>query len=313
MIFTTPPQPYAHTRTVAGLLAFISTVVCIGMASSAVMERATTTIEQLVMLATAVALVLGSHLLPALSRRSVMSKVLFVVCIVATVYNQAHFFVKASHRAGEQRAKAVTMTGHSLALQKELDSITARPLAKVAADLAKATAQDAATQSALARCQLKTPDKCTTAQVLGVATAVKVQALQVENTQANHAADLRRQLVDAAAAHDAAQALQAANPVDAQLAAITGLSTNNIGTVAAVLQSLLLELLGASLWTVALSTTAAAATTPMRKKETPPAAQTSDVQPEHRSGTHPPQIRLQVVPSIKKNTKKSTKRMPVFV
>lgn len=267
MSLTTTPQPYSHTRTVAGLLAFICTAVCIGMASSAVMERATTKTEQLVMLATAVALVLGSHLLPALSRRSVVTKVLFVVCIVATVYNQAHFFAKATHRAGEHRAKTVAMTGHTLALQEELDSITARPLVKVAADLAKATAQDAATQSALARCQVKTPDKCTTAQVLGVATATKVQALQVENTQAERAADLRRQLANAAAAHDAAQALQAADPVDVQLAAITGLSIKSIGTMAAVLQSLLLELLGAALWTVALSAPAAAVTTPVAKRE----------------------------------------------
>lgn len=261
MSLTTTPQPYPHTRTVAGLLAFICTAVCIGMASSAVMERATTKTEQLVMLATAAALVLGSHLLPALSRRNLLTKVLFVICIVATVYNQAHFFTKVTHRAGEHRAKTVTVTSHTLALQEELDAITARPLVKVAADLAKATAQDAATQSALARCQVKTPDKCTTAQVLGVATAAKVQALQVENTQAERAADLRRQLADAAAAHDAAQALQAADPVDVQLAAITGLSIKSIGIVAAVLQSLLLELLGAALWTVALSTPAVAAVT----------------------------------------------------
>lgn len=261
MSLTTPFQPYPHTRKVAGVLAFICTVVCIGMASSAVMERATTQTEQLVMLATAVALVLGSHLLPALSRRNVVTKVLFVVCIVATVYNQAHFFAKATYRAGEHRAKSVAVTGHTLALQQELDSITARPLAKVAAELAKATAQDAATQSALARCQVKNPDKCTTAQVLAIGTAAKVQALQVENTQAHHAADLRRQLANAAAAHDAAQVLRAADPVDVQLAAITGLSVEHIGTIAAVLQSLLLELLGAALWTVALSAPAAVAVT----------------------------------------------------
>ena len=219
------------------------------------------------MLATAVALVLGSHLLPALSRRSVVTKVLFLVCIVATVYNQAHFFAKATHRASEHRAKTVAVSSHTLALQEELDSIVARPLVKVAADLAKATAQDAATQSALARCQVKTPDKCATAQVLGVATAAKVQALQVENTQAERAADLRRQLANAAAAHDVAQALQSADPVDVQLAAITGLSIKSIGTIAAVLQSLLLELLGAALWTVALSAPAAAVTTPVAKRE----------------------------------------------
>lgn len=267
MSSTTTPLPYPHTRTVAGLLAFICTAVCIGMASSAVMERATTKTEQWVMLATAVALVLGSHLLPALSRRSVVTKVLFLVCIVATVYNQAHFFAKATHRASEHRAKTVAVSSHTLALQEELDSIVARPLVKVAADLAKATAQDAATQSALARCQVRTPDKCTTAQVLGVATAAKVQALQVENTQAERAADLRRQLANAAAAHDVAQALQSADPVDVQLAAITGLSIKSIGTIAAVLQSLLLELLGAALWTVVLSTPTAAAAMPVGKRE----------------------------------------------
>lgn len=267
MSSTTTSLPYPHTRTVAGLLAFICTAVCIGMASSAVMERATTKTEQWVMLATAVALVLGSHLLPALSRRSVVTKVLFLVCIVATVYNQAHFFAKATHRASEHRAKTVAVSSHTLALQEELDSIVARPLVKVAADLAKATAQDAATQSALARCQVKTPDKCATAQVLGVATAAKVQALQVENTQAERAADLRRQLANAAAAHDVAQALQSADPVDVQLAAITGLSIKSIGTIAAVLQSLLLELLGAALWTVVLSTPTAAAAMPVGKRE----------------------------------------------
>lgn len=245
-------QKNIATRVVAGSLALLSTAVCVGMAASAALERASTDTDRVMMAAIAVALVLGSHLLPALSRRSAITKLLFTACIIATVYNHAHFFAGAAHRAGENRAQSVSVSGHAVALQVELDAIVARPMAAVAVELARAKAKEAANQAAFARCQSATHGKCGSVRASVLVSAAQVQALQVEDDEAARAADLRQQLAAAAASRDAAQASQAADPVDAQIAALAGLSVQAVGTVAAVAQSLLLELLGAALWAVAL-------------------------------------------------------------
>lgn len=50
-----------------------------------------------------------------------------------------------------QRATAVVATGHTLALQSELDAITARPVAVVASELAQATSRNASAFLAVAK------------------------------------------------------------------------------------------------------------------------------------------------------------------
>lgn len=88
-------------------LAIAVSIVCAAMAAAAAAGRAVTTADQLILTAAAVALALGSHLIPALAPRNVLAYVLFGGCIAATIYNHAHYFSGSSHRAGTVRAYEV--------------------------------------------------------------------------------------------------------------------------------------------------------------------------------------------------------------
>ena len=255
------PQLHPASRALAGTLAVCTTVVCAGMAALSASERATNTIDRATLIGLAITLVAGSHLLPALSRRSWVVRVVFAACVVVTVYGHASFFDGVKHRAGESRAQAVTTTSHALALQSELEAITARSATVVATELAQATTRNGNAQAVLARCETTTPGRCTAATVAVTTTVAKVDALREEQGQSRHAAELRAQLASAAATHDAAQTGASVDPVDRELANITGLSTGTVGMLSAVAQSLLLELVGAMLWAVALPVAAGAAST----------------------------------------------------
>lgn len=281
---TSIPPPPLPVRALSGLLALGITVVCAAMAGAAAAERATTEADRLMVTATAVALVVGAHLLPALSRRSRWMQWLFVGCIVATLYNHAHFFAGAQHRAGTQRATAVSASGHALALQTELAAITARPLAVVAAELAQTTSRNASAQAVLLRCEGTTPGRCTAATVAVTASVAKLSALKTESTESAHAADLRSQLASAASALDAARTDASADPVDVQIAHITGLSVGTVGLLSSLLQSLLLELLGAALWALALPR--AAVTSPSTALVVTPVPSVQAVPANHATPAH---------------------------
>ena len=165
------------------------------------------------------------------------------------------------HRAGESRAQAVTTTSHATALQSELEAITARSATVVAVELAQATTRNGNAQAVLARCETTTPGRCTAATVAVTNTVAKIDALKIELVESSHAADIRTQLANAAATHDATRTGASVDPVDRELANITGLSTGTVGMLSAVAQSLLLELVGAMLWAVALPVAAGAAST----------------------------------------------------
>ena len=246
-------------RGLCAALASAVSLVCAAMAAAAAAERAATSDDQTLVTAVAVALVLGAHMLPALARRNRLAQVLIMGCVAATLYHHAHYFAGVQARAGEQRAAAVAPSGHAQALQFELQAHAAtRALPAVAADLAQASAKLAQAQAGLARCTAQSGERCHSAHASVLAADARVQALQDERTSAQRAAALRTQLADAAAAQDRQRAAQAADPVDARLAAITGLEVGTVAFASALLQSLLLELMAALLWTLALPATAAA-------------------------------------------------------
>ncbi len=246
-------------RGLCAALASAVSLVCAAMAAAAAAERAATSEDQTLVTAVAVALVLGAHMLPALARRNRLAQALFMGCVAATLYHHAHYFAGVQARAGEQRAAAVAPSGHAQALQFELQAHAAtRALPAVAADLAQASAKLAQAQAGLARCTAQSGERCHSAQASVLAADARVQALQDERTSAQRAAALRTQLADAAAAQDRQRAAQAADPVDARLAAITGLEVGTVAFASALLQSLLLELMAALLWALALPATAAA-------------------------------------------------------
>lgn len=149
-----------NNRIWIGALAVCVSAVCAVMAAAAAGDRASTEADRWIMTAVAIALALGSHLLPALARRSVLSKLLFVGCICTTMYHHAHYFAGAQHRAGQERAATVATTTKAQALADELAANAAtRPLPAVTKDLAQATAKAAQAALVLSRCKAD-GDKC---------------------------------------------------------------------------------------------------------------------------------------------------------
>ncbi len=293
----------ALRRSVSAALALAVSGVCAAMAAAAAAERAATSDDRVLVTAVAVALVLGAHLLPALAaRRNRLVQALFVGCVLATLYHHAHYFAGVQQRAGAQRAAVVAPSGHAQALQAELQAhAAARALPTVAADLAQASVRAAQAQAALARCAAQSEGRCHSAQASVEGAAARVQALQDERASALRAGALRTQLADAAAGQDRQRAAQAGDPVDARLAAITGLDAGVVALLSSLLQSLLLELMAALLWTLALPTpvvavaaaeagtaAAASARAPIQPAPLPTEAVVSPlVQPSGRTKTMP--------------------------
>ncbi|MBX9935034.1 MAG: hypothetical protein K2Y10_00380 [Burkholderiaceae bacterium] len=246
-------------RSLCAALATAVSVVCAAMAAAAAVERAATSDDRTLVTAVAVALVLGAHMLPALARRHRLAQALFMGCVAATLYHHAHYFAGVQERVGAQRAAVVTPSGHAQALQAELQAhVATRALPVVAADLAQASAKLAQAQAGLARCTAQSGERCHSAQASVLAADARVQALQDERSSAQRATALRIQLADAAAGQDRQRAAQATDPVDARLASITGLEVGTVALASALVQSLLLELMAALLWTLALPVPTAA-------------------------------------------------------
>jgi hypothetical protein len=195
-----------------------------------------------------VALALGSHLIPALAPRNVLAYVLFGGCIAATIYNHAHYFSGSSHRAGTVRAEQTPTSAATSTLQAELASNTARPLPTVAAELAQATTKAAQAQANLSRCETR----CTGLQAAHQSAQAKVLALTDERTAALRATAIRQQLAELAATADGKRAAAEQNPIDAQIATTTGLAMGTVSLATSILQSLMLEVMAALLWAIAL-------------------------------------------------------------
>jgi len=230
-----------------------ATAVCAWMAAAAAVQRTTTETDRWLMTSVAVALVVGSHLLPALNRKSRALRAIFAGCIIATLYHHAHYFAAVQEQAGAQRAVThVTSGGHAQALQAELDALGAvRAVPMVAADLAVASAKSARAEAVAQRCSDKA-ERCTTAQAAALIAAARVQALQDERGASLRADALRGRIAQEAQALDTRRTRAAQDPVDARIAAAAGVSVESVGLAFSLLQSLLLELVAVYLWALAI-------------------------------------------------------------
>lgn len=255
-------------RRLALSAAAITSGVGLAMAAAAALERGGSLIDRTLIAAISCVLVLGAHLLPTLSRGA-LARLLWLGCVLLTAWNHASFFTAASLRAGSVRAEAVETRAQARALQADLDAIAARPLAAVSADLATAQARASAAAIALERCRAGAPHPAVPPAAAVAASAAlpggclrladaaeqarrRSEALGVEQGEARRAAELRQRLVDAAARQDQARDLAALDPVSRALAGLTGLSPDGLGTGVAVLSAMVVELMAALLWSVAL-------------------------------------------------------------
>lgn len=240
--------PGGAARAALLALALLTTSVGVVMAAVAAAERSTGGLDRALLVAVAVVLALGAHLLPAWSRRLPAVWLLWLGCVLATLYGHAHFFAGAGERSGGQRAEGVAVPGHVTALQAELQGIQARAQAAVAADLAQQRGRAAQAQAVWARCDQASPGRCPLAEAALAGARARVQSLEVEQAQAARASQLRRELAEAAARLDAQRAEAAADPVDRVLAQVLGLPLARFHLAVSLGQAVLVELLAAALW-----------------------------------------------------------------
>jgi len=255
------------SRIIAGVTAFVTTVICAGMAGMSAFQRTPDLASAMMLAGLALVMVVGSHLLPALARGSWLVRGLFVVCVGVTLYNHAYFFDHSKRDLSKQHQADVAPSVEVARYEQELARITARDLPEVSADLAQANAAVVRTSAALERCKAKDNARCTTAQAQRDLAMAKVQPLEDERAQAQRAEDLRQALATAIAEHSAVVKAAGANTVDTQIADIVGLRAETVAMVTSVVQSLALEIMGMVLWSLALPK-AKAAKVPERKTAT---------------------------------------------
>lgn len=132
-------------RTITVLAAVAVSGLAVAMAWASAMQRATIQHDQLLLTALGVAVVLAVHLLPALLRRQhpLVLWPVWVLCLALAGFGHASWFYNASQSAAEARqagsAAAAAVVRERAAIEQTLSTIKARPVATVAAQLARAT------------------------------------------------------------------------------------------------------------------------------------------------------------------------------
>ena len=273
------------SRAITAAFATACTLLAVAMAAASAMDRATGTTDRALLIGTAVAFAVLAQALPVLVRSAWRWPVWGAVMLV-TLQGHIGLMTHAQQRAGADRAAAVATTATSQAMNTELNSITARPLATVAAQVAAATTRAAAAASGAASCTARagaTPRTCAAAQLAATRATAQLDALRVELTQAERADHLRRQLATEASALDTRRDQAAADPVAALIATATNASPATASTLLAALTSTLLELCGVLLWREVRQHHAAASPTAHRDQTT---AFTSTRHPSHQPTPH---------------------------
>lgn len=208
-------------HTIIRVLAILVTLTAATMAAAAAVNRGGTFVEQGMLIVLSVIMVLGVHLLPAISRRWA-AWVLWAGCLVCAVFGHLTFLTHSSLGANQARVQqSVQLAGTQRQIEmvrESLAAISARPVTVVAAELAQ-------TDDWQARI-----------------------ALKEELSQAKRADTLRNELMRLNEVAAGAVTASAADPVISRIASVTGLSEAGITLGIGMLFSVLLELVGAFLW-----------------------------------------------------------------
>lgn len=85
-------MPPPSSRYAVGGLAIVTTIVCTAMAGMAAFQRAPDAAGAMMLAGLAIATAVGSHLLPALVRGSLVGRAIAVACALVTIYGYAHLF-----------------------------------------------------------------------------------------------------------------------------------------------------------------------------------------------------------------------------
>ena len=250
--------------------ALVVSSIGLGMSAVGALDRGATGADQALIVAAAMAVTAGAHVLPAITR-STAGRGVWIACMAVALYGHASFLGAAAQRAGDQRAAAVQPSQQQQALREQLAALPSQSPADAAAALASARSRAAASGAVLARCEAQTPGRCATPRATAAAASARADAAEEALQQARQAAELRTALASAASAHDARTDAARVEPAAAALSRLTGLPAAPIQTAAALLMCVLVELLGALLWRRAIrpAAAAAAATRPEIKTHDP--------------------------------------------
>ncbi|MEX3630272.1 MAG: hypothetical protein VB138_13280 [Burkholderia sp.] len=212
-------------------------------------ERGAGTAERAAWIAIGVVLLLGAHLLPALTRAAAgglraASVVLWIACLLATTYSHATFFLAAQRHAGEVRAMAVRDAAGPINVSV---ASRGRPVEVVAQDIAKAKAKLANVDAQ--RCA----ERCSFLAARRTELEARITALNVEQAEAlrrQGAADARE--VARIALFNREQAAEA-DPVTSGIATLIGIQASTADLLVALGLGLLVEAVACACWLVALN------------------------------------------------------------
>lgn len=209
-------------------LASFVTLTAMAMASAAAWERGGGSIDRALLVALSVAICAGAHLLPAVSKRK-MAWLLWVGCLLGTIYSHLVFFTHTSLHAVEVRAQQSSQVAgvqkQIEAVREALSGISARPVSVIAAELAVTNGWR------------------------------KRRALEAELSEAKRAAGFRDALVRLNGKATEAGVASATDPVTERIASVTGSSESSISLLIGLGFAILLELVGALLWVEVLRPT----------------------------------------------------------
>lgn len=202
-------------------LAIFFTVTGMAVATAGAVEKGGTTLDCALVVAVSVAMVAAVHFLPAVSK-SVLTRAIWLPCLVAVVYTQLYFLMSANFRANEVRAARspeVVATERQISEYRDmLGAISARPVTEIAAELATAT--NWRTRKALVQ----------------------------ELSEARRAIAAREKIANLTDLVGTLIGKDTTNPVAASVAALLGTTEQTVTLVFNLIPSILLELVAAQLW-----------------------------------------------------------------
>ncbi|WP_081085636.1 twin-arginine translocation pathway signal protein [Burkholderia stagnalis] len=242
-----PSLPFYSPRVCGWLLATLASGTSLWISIVAGAERGGLPVERAVWAAVGVVLLLGAHLIPALTRGTgtsirVPAMALWAVCMVSTGYGHATFFLAAQRHAGEARATTV----HRGIQASDLAPAAGRSLAAIARDQARVTQQLAVARNS--RCTAH----CEQLAVRRESLSAQLAAFDVEAAEARR----REQAVDrariASDRQDAREELARIDPVTARAAEWLNASRETVDLAVALAYGSVLECVACLCWLLAL-------------------------------------------------------------
>jgi hypothetical protein len=247
---TTAPQYARHSRLRSGCvvwLAVAATGTAVFISVLAGWQRGGWLVERIAWVAIGVVLVASAHLLPALCRSASLGvrcagSALWVVCMIATCYGHATFFLLSQQHAGAMRADAVTPpVTVTLVSSGRNPVVIAAERARVTTALAIANAR---------RCR----DDCPALHLSRISLTAKLDTLNTEADESRRqlAIDDRRtdQVDRAAALRDA----QRDDPVTVRLGVLLGTTATQVDLLSGMAFAGVLEGIACLFWFLAFQT-----------------------------------------------------------